>query len=200
MKQIDTKFIYLTGVFIGLLIICNVIASKIMTIWIFTVPTAIWAYSLTFLVSDVICDVYGRERAKQVVLAGFVASLVAIILVIVAIWSPPAVFYNDQKAFETVLGLMPRIVFASMVAYLISQLHDVYVFDFWRRRTGGRHLWFRNNASTMTSQAIDTVVFIILAFYGMFPVGAMILSHIGLKWIIAICDTPFCYLLVRWCR
>ncbi len=199
-KVIDTKFIYLAAIFIGLLIICNVIAGKITTIWIFTVPTAVLAYALTFLMTDAISEVYGKERAKQVVLAGFVASVVAVIMVYVAIIAPPAVFWEHQGEFESILGVMPRVVFASMVAYLISQLHDVYAFHFWRGKTKGKHLWLRNNASTMVSQLMDTIVFITIAFYGLFPIGTLIFYQYLAKLLIALCDTPFVYMLVRWCR
>jgi hypothetical protein len=103
------------------------------------------------------------------------------------------------KSFENVLGLAPRVVFASIIAFAVSQTHDVYAFHFLKEKTEGRFLWLRNNASTMVSQLIDTVVFILIAFYGVFPpqaIASMILGQYILKLTIAIVDTPFMYLAV----
>ncbi len=98
------------------------------------------------------------------------------------------------------LGAVPRIVLASMVAYLLSQHHDVFAFHFWKRVTQGRFLWLRNNASTMVSQGIDTVLFITIAFIGVIPTNVllnMIVAQYVIKIVIAIVDTPLCYLMVH---
>jgi uncharacterized integral membrane protein (TIGR00697 family) len=116
---------------------------------------------------------------------------------------PPASFWSHQAAYETILGTIPRIVAASMVAYLVSQLHDVWAFLFWRRVTKGKHLWLRNNLSTMASQLLDSVIFITLAFAGtveLSVLGNMIAGQYLVKFILALADTPFCYLAVRWAR
>ena len=102
-----------------------------------------------------------------------------------------------------ILSGTPRIVFASLVAYFISQTHDVWSFHFWKKKTNGKHLWWRNNVSTITSQIIDTVVFIGVAFWGVLPGSVLIgmmLSQYAIKVGIALADTPFCYLLVRWLK
>ena len=112
---------------------------------------------------------------------------------------PAAVFRDGQPAYESILGMVPRIVLASMVAYLISQHYDIFAFHFWRQKTKGRFLWLRNNASTMVSQAMDTGLFITIAFWGTVPTAIlteMLLTQYVIKLIIAACDTPFCYLLV----
>jgi hypothetical protein len=115
-------------------------------------------------------------------------------------WTPaPFVSEEFLRSFESVLGFAPRIVVASITAYAISQTHDVYAFHFWRQKTKGKFLWFRNNASTMVSQLIDTVIFITIAFYGVFPTNAILSMIVGqyiLKLIIAAVDTPFMYVAV----
>ncbi|RLG68080.1 MAG: VUT family protein, partial [Methanobacteriota archaeon] len=98
------------------------------------------------------------------------------------------------KSFAEVLGPAPRIVAASMVAYLVSQHHDVFAFHFWKKKTGGKHLWIRNNASTVVSQLVDSVIFITLAFYGVTPLLPLIFGQWVVKMFIAVMDTPFCYL------
>ncbi len=116
-----------------------------------------------------------------------------------AIWLPPAKFATDfNEDFKTVLGQSARVVFASLFAYLISQAHDVVSFNFWKEKTKGKHKWIRNNLSTMTSQFIDTSIFITIAFYGLVPnLLLMIISQYVVKCIIALLDTPLFYLLTR---
>jgi len=112
---------------------------------------------------------------------------------------PPASFWPNQTAYDAIFGFVPRLVLASMIAYLVSQHHDVASFQFWRRKTGGKYLWLRNNASTMVSQALDTGIFITIAFWGTVPGDVllnMLLTQYLIKLAIAAADTPFCYLLV----
>ena len=117
----------------------------------------------------------------------------------IAIAWPPAPFWTGQAAFQTTLQLTERIVLGSLVAYVVSQNWDVRVFHKLKEMTDGRHLWLRNNVSTMTSQALDTVIFITIAFYGVLPVVPMIIGQYIVKLLIAALDTPFIYG-VRWAR
>ena len=106
----------------------------------------------------------------------------------------PAVFATEfSEMFSKVLALTPRITLASFIAYLISQHHDIWIFHFWKKKTNGKHLWLRNNASTIVSQLIDSIIFVTIAFYGIFPIWNMILGMWIVKIIIALIDTPFIY-------
>lgn len=191
--------IVLASLFVTCLVVANIVAVKIMVLGPFMVPAGAIAYPLTFLFTDTIAELYGRKVASRVVWIGFGASLLMVGLVYLSRILPAAPFWENQEAFGLILGAVPRIVLASMIAYLISQHHDVFAFHFWRKKTAGRFLWFRNNASTVVSQAIDTSIFITIAFIGLMP-GAvlinMMVSQYILKLLIAVADTPFCYLLV----
>ncbi len=111
--------------------------------------------------------------------------------------APAASFWQDQEAYQAVLDSNLRLTIAGMVAYLISQYHDVWAFHFWKRQTAGRHLWLRNTASTMVSQLLDTLIFVTIAFYGVIPhLGAMIVGQYLVKLLIALLDTPLVYGLV----
>lgn len=187
--------------FITTLLLSNILASKIVVLGGFLLPAAIILYPLTFLMTDVVGEIEGKKSARDLVMAGFYMSLVMVVSIVVARVLPPASFWHHQEAFETVLGATPRIVMASMIAYLASQFHDVWAFHWWRGKTGGRHLWIRNIASTVLSQGIDTVLFILIAFGGLYAwpaIAVMIGSQYLVKVGIAIFDTPFCYLLVRY--
>ncbi len=191
--------VVLVTLFATCLLVANIIAVKLISVGGWVVPAGIIAYPLTFLFTDVITELYGRRIASKVVWLGFGANLLMAVLVFGGKLLPPAPFWESQPAYESILGMVPRIVLASMVAYLISQHHDVFAFHFWRQKTKARFLWLRNNASTMVSQALDTGLFITIAFWGVVPaqiLANMLLSQYIIKLVIAAGDTPFCYLLV----
>ena len=193
---------YLLGIFVGVLIASNVMAAtKLVSMsflgYTFIVPVAVIAYAITFPITDVAGEVWGKEAANRIVRVGFVAQVFVLILYLLG-WPLPALKPEMQEIYNTVFGLQPRIVLASLTAYLVSQHHDVWAFHFWKKVTKGRHLWLRNNASTVVSQLIDSSIFITLAFYGVFPdpvVFSMIITQWLVKVGIALMDTPFVYLL-----
>jgi len=191
--------VVLATLFATCLLVANILAVKLVSISGWVVPAGVIAYPLTFLFTDVIAELYGRRIASRVVWLGFGANILMVMLVFGGRLLPPAPFWEGQPAYESILGMVPRIVLASMIAYLISQHHDVFAFHFWRQKTKARFLWLRNNASTMVSQALDTGLFITIAYWGIVPTGTlanMLLAQYIIKLAIAAGDTPFCYMLV----
>jgi len=189
-------FIILVSLFIGSITIASVLSSKIINIFGVYVPAGVLAYSVTFVVTDVISEVWGAQKAREVVMGGFAALVAVLLLVRLALVWPPAPFWQNTAAFTSILGSTSRIIVASFTAYLISQLHDVWAFHFWRRKTRARHLWLRNNLSTMASQFIDSAIFINIAFYGVLPVWPLIAGQWIVKMAIAVLDTPVVYCVV----
>ncbi len=199
----EKKLRFLTALFITSLLVANIIAGKLFILGRFVLPVAVFAYPVTFVITDTVSEVWGKTEANSIVWLGFIMNLVMTAFLYLGRVLPPAPFWENQAAYEAILGSVPRIVAASMAAYLVSQFHDVWAFLFWRRVTGGKHLWLRNNLSTMASQLLDSVIFITLAFAG--TVGGrvlvnMIAGQYLVKLILALADTPFCYLAVRWAR
>jgi len=211
MEFVDKKYAILMGIFIASLTSANYLAAKITvlgTIGDITllVPAGVVAYAVTFTITDIISEVYGRKIASMTVLVGFVTQFFIILYSFIALLLPIASFQMEySNVFDKVFGVAPNIVIASLTAYLISQNHDVWAFHWWKKKTNGKYLWLRNNASTAVSQLIDTVIFITLAF-GVLP---LITGGIGVSWnlipymiigqcivkiIIAVFDTPFVYL------
>jgi uncharacterized integral membrane protein (TIGR00697 family) len=186
----------LACIYAGSLVLAAIMASKIIAVGPLVVPAGVIAYCLTFLITDVISEIWGKERAQTVVMGGFVALVLVFFLTGISIFWPPASFWPHQQAYETILGSSARIMVASLTAYLFSQYHDVWAFHFWKRVTAGRFLWLRNNASTIVSQLLDSVVFITIAFYGAMPLAPLILGQWVVKVGIAVLDTPLVYLLV----
>lgn len=160
----ERAYLLLTGIFLGALVMTNAVAGKFFLFLGYPLSCGIIAYPVTFLATDLVSELYGKRRAAQVVKVGFVVSIFVTFVVWLAvrarIWDGSPV---DQQSFHTVFGLMPGIVFGSMLAYLSAQFVDVHVFEFWRRLTRGRHLWLRNNGSTLVSQLVDTVMVVTVA-------------------------------------
>ncbi|MBW2559574.1 MAG: queuosine precursor transporter [Deltaproteobacteria bacterium] len=191
---------FIKYLFVASLLLANILASKIIMVGGLVLPAAIILYPLTFLFTDVVAEVEGKRSAGALIMTGFYLSLFMVVVILAGKLLPPAEFWKHQEAYNIILGSTPRIVLASMVAYLISQNHDIWAFHWLREKTAGRHLWLRNNLSTIVSQMIDSVLFIGIAFWGTVPpatIGMMILSQYIVKVGIALLDTPLCYLLVR---
>ena len=189
--------------FVTLLVVANVIAVKPVALGGWVLPAGTIAYPFTFLVTDTISELYGRRIATRVVWYGFGLSVAMLVLIYVAKALPAADFWEGQNAYESILGSIPRVVLGSMAAYLVSQNSDVLMFHRVRKATHGRHLWLRNNVSTVVSQAIDTVIFISIAFAGTVPGGViwnMMATQYAIKVGIAVLDTPLVYTLVNWIR
>ena len=189
--------------FVTLLVVANIIAVKPVALHEWVLPAGTIAYPFTFLVTDAISELYGRRVATRVVWCGFGLSVGMVGLVYVAQLLPPADFWEGQESYQTILGAVPRIVLGSMVAYVVSQHSDILLFHRLRRATNGQHLWLRNTASTLVSQAIDTTLFISIAFAGEVPAGVlwnMMAVQYTVKVGVAVVDTPIVYALVGWIR
>lgn len=198
MRKTEKNLSLLNCLFVVSLIVANVVASKIVSFWGLVVPAAIVAYPVTFLITDVIGEIWGKEEANRTVKIGFVCQLFSLLLIGLAILLPVAPFANNQVEFKSILGQSFRCVTASLVAYLCSQSWDVYVFHKLKNINGEKHKWIRNNLSTMTSQIIDTAIFITIAFWGSVPnIFTMIFSQYLVKLVYALLDTPFFYILTR---
>jgi uncharacterized integral membrane protein (TIGR00697 family) len=158
-------------------------------------------YATSFLVTDILSENYGKQEAKKAVWVGFFSLISMTLLMNMALHFKP--LEGDEfalithEATATIFKLMPRIAVASLTAYLLSQRHDVWAFHLWKRRFHKENqLWLRNNLSTMVSQLIDSSVFVLIAFYGVFEPGVLFEIFITtylLKWIVAAADTPFVY-------
>lgn len=178
----------------------------------FALTTGIITYPLTFLITDVVSEIWGEKRANVMVIIGFVMSLLMLVIVQIALYVPPHIYwaspdnpfgYADsdayQNAFSSVFSVNGKLLFGSMLAYMTAQLLDVRLYHFWKKLTKGKHLWLRNNGSTMVSQFVDTAIVNSILFYWGFGwefwqgVEVMLTIYFY-KLMIAIIDTPLIYL------
>lgn len=167
----------------------------------FEISVGILPYPITFLITDILSEIYGKKKANQVVVAGIFASFFSMLIILVSDYSPAIESSPiNNQIFSKVFGLSPLAVLASMLAYLAAQFIDIRIFHFWKRKTNGKHLWLRNNFSTFSSQFIDTfTVLFLLCSFEVLPwsiFGGLLLSGFLFKVIIAALDTPILYLLV----
>ena len=178
----------------SLVVMANIFANKIVVLGPFTIPASVIVFSMTFFITDILSEKWGKAHARKAVWAGFFANIVLVVSIyIVLAWEPASYAVEVSDMFSKILALTPRIVVASLIAYLVSQHHDVWAFHFWKKKTKGKYLWLRNNASTIVSQFIDSIIFITIAFYGVFPIWPLILGQWVIKMLIALIDTPFMY-------
>jgi len=204
MKPIDYKTQLLLTMFISCLLLGNLLGSKLIEIFGIVTSVGLLGYPPTFLITDIVEEVRGKEATKIFVHAGFLSLCIAIFFVFVSTGLPPSPLYPHNEAYKYVFSNSMRMILASMTAFVISQYHDIWAFNFWKQKTNGKYLWLRNNFSTIVSQLLDSIVFMFIAFYRATPemdvaaVFFMILPLWTLKVIFALLDTPFVYLGVRW--
>jgi uncharacterized integral membrane protein (TIGR00697 family) len=186
--------IFLIGIYVACELIANVTASKPVAIYGIVVPAAVFIYALTFTLVDLINEELGKKGAQRVVYTAFLANVLLALYVQLAIALPPAMFYKNQEAFESTLGSTPRIVIASLIAYLVSSLIDTEVFAWWRERIG-KWKWARVLLSNAISTLIDSITFITLAFAGTgLPLLALIQGQYIVKMSITVISIPLIYL------
>jgi uncharacterized integral membrane protein (TIGR00697 family) len=203
-------YLLLAAIFIGALVVTNLIANKFLTVdlgfKVFVLSAGALPYPLTFLVTDLLSEIYGKKRTNRVVWAGFfVSGFVVFVLWLGGQFPAIAESPIDDATYNQVFQNAWRVIGASMTAYLFAQLIDVRVFHFWRDLTKGKHLWLRNNASTILSQLVDSVLVVLVLFAGVQTTDWMMGTILDLwlfKTIVALLDTPLFYAgtwaLTRW--
>lgn len=202
----------ITAIFVTSLIISNLIAVKIISLGPFFLPAAIIIFPISYIFGDILTEVYGYARARQVIWIGFGCNLLAVIAIWLSIQLPPAPFWKigpwkdaglAQQAYAAIFGFTPRLLFASFIAYLLGEFLNSFVLAKMKIATAGRHLWLRMISSTLIGQLADSGVFISLAFYGLVPMaelGKLILTQWLLKSSYEGVVTPLTYLLVNYLK
>ena len=204
-------YLYLGGLFITSLVVSNLIFQKFFYWYpldieifdnkIFELSVGILPYPITFLITDLISEIYGKKKAKDVVITGIFASFFSIILLLISD-AVPAVEKSPiiDEEFKKLFSVSSIAVFASMLAFLIAQLVDIRIYHFWKKLTKGKLLWLRNNFSTFSSQFIDSCLVIgLLCFFDILSwdlFWGLALSAIIFKVFVALIDTPFLYFFV----
>ena len=183
-------------------IVANIQVTKTIELFGLTATLGNIVYATSFLVTDILSENYGKKDAARAVGMGFFSLIIMTILMNLALYFIPDSSDFAQGSLSTIFSLMPRIALGSLAAYGFSQLHDIWAYDLWRKRfPSKKFIWLRNNLSTMVSQLLDTLIFTLIAFWGVFETSVLIdimITTYLLKWAVALLDTPFLYVARNW--
>lgn len=208
MKQISQSryspwFVIVTALFITCLITANIIAVKIVNVFGLVLPAAVIIFPISYIVGDVLTEVYGYARARHVIWLGFFCNLIAVIAIGAGQILPAAPFWDGQDAYRRILGYTPRLLLASFLAYLVGEFANAFVLAKMKVATNGRWLWMRTIGSTLVGQGLDSLVFITLAFVGTIPLQALA-SAVVTQWlaksVYEAAATPLTYAVVNFLK
>lgn len=205
-ETIYRKRDFLFALFVASMVMVNTLGTKIISILGIRVSVGIFFVPVLFLVTDIIGEVFGRAEASRFVNMATIMLVVLFVMMGVCIAIPPNESWGMQEQYAMVFGSSLRMTIASLVSFVVSQQLDVLMFSFWGKVTKGKHLWIRNNLSTIVSQLIDTTIFEFVAFWHLNDkfttsyIISLIIPYWLFKVVFALLDTPFCYLGVWWLR
>lgn len=202
-SEVSSLFVVLACFFVTCLIISNIIAGKLIQVFGLLLPAAVILFPLTYILGDVLTEVYGFKRSRLVIWAGFAANVFMALVFILVLSLPYPDFWSNQEAYASVLGFTPRLVIASLIAYFAGEFTNSALLSKMKVLTKGRWLWTRTIGSTVFGEGIDTILFITIAFAGTLP-GSLMVSMILAQYLwkvgYEIAATPLTYLLVSWVK
>jgi len=193
----------ITGLFVAVLLISNIASSKILLLGPFTFDGGTILFPLSYIFGDILTEVYGYARSRRVIWTGFLSALLMSLTFALVGRLPPAADWNGQEAWQTILGATPRIVLASLVAYLAGEFSNSVVLAKMKVATSGRFLWARTIGSTLIGEGVDTAIFCMVAFYGVLPNNlllSIIVSNYIFKCGVEVALTPATYGVVRYLK
>ena len=195
----STWFLVVVALFIASLIASNIVAVKLIEFSGLILTAAIVIFPISYIIGDVLTEVYGYRRARRAIWLGFLSNLVVVVVIVIAGVLPAAEFWKDQAAFDLILGQTPRILVASFVAYLVGEFTNSYILAKLKVATEGRHLWLRTIGSTLIGQGLDSIIFVVIAFAGVLPSEILIATMVT-QWLVKsgyeVVATPLTYLAV----
>lgn len=196
-------FIVVVTIFVTCLITANVIAVKLINVFGLIVPAAVIIFPLSYIFGDVLTEVYGYAASRRVIWLGFMCNLLAVIAIAIGGALPAASFWQDQNAYNAILGFAPRLLLASFIAYLIGSFANSFVLSKMKIATRGRWLWTRTIGSTLVGEGLDSLVFMTVAFAGVIPFDGLanaVITQWLFKVAYEIIATPLTYGIVAWLK
>ncbi len=180
--RVSSWFVMIVALFITCLITANIIAVKLVSLYGFILPAAILIFPLSYIIGDVLTEVYGYRQARRVIWLGFFCNFITVVAIWIGQMLPSAAFWDGQASYERILGYAPRLLFASFLAYLVGEFSNAFVLAKIKIATKGRWLWLRTIGSTLIGQGLDSAIFITLAFVGTIPLNALF-SAVVIQWL-----------------
>lgn len=199
-RGVSNQLLIVSSLFITLLITANITAVKLVTVLGITLPAGILVFPASYILGDIITEVYGLALARRVIWLGFLCNGIAVLAIAISIQLPAAAFWNAQTEYERILGMTPRILIASFSAYLAGENANALILAKLKQATGGRFLWIRTIGSTIVGEGIDSAIFVSLAFWGQIPtiqIGSAVVSQWLVKTAYETIATPLTYFFVN---
>jgi len=188
----------LIALYVGFVLFSNIAAVKIASYDLgfetFFAPAAALIFPVTFLLTDIVNERFGRVETHRMIFLAFASQVVVAIFAYLTLSLPGAPFWANEDSFKLIIGQVPRIMAAGWIAFLISENLDAYVFSWFKNYTQGRHLWARNVFSSFPAMVLDSVIFATIAFLGVLPIWPLILGVTVTKWLVGLVNIPFMYL------
>jgi uncharacterized integral membrane protein (TIGR00697 family) len=200
---VSHRFVVIAALFVTCLITANIIIAKQISVGGIILPAAVVIFPVSYIIGDVLTEVYGYQQARRVIWLGFICNLIAVLAIWIAKILPPAPVFEAQNAYERILGSTPRFLLASFVAYLAGEFTNSVVLAKMKIMTNGRWLWTRTIGSTLLGQGVDTIVVLTIAFVGVLPfsvLGIMMFFHWVVKCVYEAAATPLTYLVVGYLK
>ena len=199
--NVSHRFVIITAIFITCFLTANIVGVKVVNLSLFILPAAVVLFPLSYIIGDILTEVYGYRQARRVIWLGFLCNLIFVIFAWVGQVLPPAPGWEWQEAYESILGYTPRLLIASFCGYLAGEFGNSFVLAKMKILTRGRWLWSRTIGSTIVGQGLDTVIFVTGAYFGApFFVPIMILHHWLAKVLFEAIATPFTYKAVNFLK
>lgn len=201
-----TEWRYLSivsSIFVAILLISNTVGGKVFSFWGLNLPGGVVVFPISYIFGDVLTEVYGYRTSRRIIWTGFGCLAMMSIVYYVVEKLPPAAFWPNQQAYATILGFAPRVAFASMMAYFVGEFSNSFVLAKMKILTRGRHLWSRTIGSTIVGEGIDSIVFTMVAFTGVFDghaIFTIIWSNYLVKVLYEVVATPLTYTVVNYLK
>jgi len=188
----------LIGLYVTFVLVAQVLAVKISVFDLgfntFFGPSGVLVFSITYLLTDIVNEKFGRKETQKMILIAFVSQIAMVFFFWLGVKFPPAPFWTIQGTWEQIFNLVPRITIASWIAFMITENFDAYVYSWFKKLTKGRYLWTRNAFSSIPALLLDSLIFIPIAFLGAMPILPLIIGQTAIKWLVGLVNIPFMYL------
>lgn len=201
--NLSTSFLILTCLFVTCLLITNIVAGRLVAFGSMTLTADLFLFPVTYIFGDVLTEVYGFRRARLTIWMGFAANLLMAAVFIFVVSLPSPSFWEQESAYRTVLGFAPRIVLASLIAYFVGEFSNSMILSRMKILTAGKWLWTRTIGSTLVGEGVDTLVFMSIAFSGLYSARifwGMVLVQYGWKVAYEVLATPLTYSIINWLK
>jgi queuosine precursor transporter len=202
-RQYSVWFVCIVALFVTCLLTANITAVKLVQVFGLIVPAGVVIFPLSYIIGDVLTEVYGYRQARRVIWLGFLCNLIAVVAIWIGQILPAASFWDGQAAYERILGYTPRLLVASFLAYLVGEFANAIVLAKMKIATRGRWLWMRTIGSTLVGQGLDSLVFVTLAFAGTLSLAGLT-SAIITQWLVKTAYeaavTPLTYVVVAFLK